>query len=128
MLIVGIMPLVADLDIGTIARAATISATFPAFIVYWVVTRIPDRYPEAYARSMFNMNRFWLWTLFVVSELSSVVGVYFLAQDLPSTVIITVLVWVALSVCYYPLRRSYLRKKGIDLDANTQNPSIFETG
>ncbi|MGK0221220.1 MAG: APA family basic amino acid/polyamine antiporter [Limisphaerales bacterium] len=128
MLIVGITPLVADLDIGTIARAATISATFPAFIVYWVVTRIPDRYPEAYARSIFKMNRFWLWTLFLVSELSSVVGVYFLAQDLPSTVIITILVWVSLSVCYYPLRRSYLRKKGIDLDANTQNPSIFETG
>jgi APA family basic amino acid/polyamine antiporter len=128
MLIVGITPLVADLDIGTIARAATISATFPAFIVYWVVTRIPDRYPEAYARSIFKMNRFWLWTLFLISELSSVVGVYFLAQDLPSTVIITILVWVSLSVCYYPLRRSYLRKKGIDLDANTQNPSIFETG
>jgi APA family basic amino acid/polyamine antiporter len=128
MLIVGITPLVADLDIGTIARAATISATFPAFIVYWVVTRIPDRYPEAYARSIFKMNRFWLWTLFLASELSSVVGVYFLAQDLPSMVIITILVWVSLSVCYYPLRRSYLRKKGIDLDASTQNPSIFETG
>ena len=90
------------------------------------MTRIPGRYPEAYAQTIFKLNRFWLWTLFVVSEGASIVGVYFLAQDLPSTVIMVVVAWVLVSACYYPLRKRYLAKRGIDLDAKTQDPSIFE--
>ena len=126
MFVIGIVPLVAGLDIGDIARAATISATLPAFIVYWVVTRIPKAYPERYKESMFGMSSFWLWTLFAISELSSAVGVYFLAQDLSSRVVATLAAWILLSLAYYPLRKRYLAKQGIDLDALTRDNSIFE--
>ena len=61
------------------------------------------------------------------------VGVFFLAQDLSSTVIIVLTVWVAIAiaiaiaiaVAYYLLRKRYLASKGIDLDALTTDEEIF---
>jgi APA family basic amino acid/polyamine antiporter len=126
MLVIGIVPLVANLDIGDIARAATISASLPAFVVYWAVTRIPKRYPEQYAQSVFRLSQFWIWTLFVISELASVVGVYFLSKDLPTTVVVTLGLWIAASFSYYPLRKRYLAGKGADLDALTASTEVFE--
>lgn len=125
MLIVGIMPLVFGLDIGDIARAATISASFPAFIVFWVVTQIPKQYPQAYKQSVFQLSPFWMWGLFLFSEFASVVGVYFLSQDLSPTVIAVLAIWVVVAVAYYPVRRRYLAAKGIDLDRLTTNDDIF---
>lgn len=126
MLIIGIGPLIADLEIAVIAKAATIAASLPAFILYWVITRIPSRYPEQYKKSIFKLKPFWIWALFVFSELSTGVGVYFLSIDLPDTVIITLAIWVALTILYYPLRKRYLAKTGIDLDMRTSDTGIFE--
>ena len=126
MALIGIGPLLAGLDIGEIARAATIAASFPAFIVYWVITRIPKRFPEAYQRSMFKPSQFWIWVLFGFSELSAIVGVYFLSRDLSSAVIITLALWIIVSIAYYPLRKRYLARQGIDLDKLTSDPAIFE--
>jgi APA family basic amino acid/polyamine antiporter len=126
MLLIGIGPLLAGMNIGDIARAATISASFPAFIVFWVVTKIPKQYPDEYKKSMFNLSQFWIWLLFVVSELSMVVGVYFLSQDLSPTVVKILAGWIVLSILYYPLRRRFLAKKGFDLDKLTTDDSIFK--
>jgi amino acid transporter len=125
MLLVGVVPLIAGLDIGDIARAATISASLPAIFVYWAITRIPREYPRQYAQSIFAFSPFWLWTLFVVSELSLFVGVYFLAQDLSASVVITLAVWVLVTVAYYPMRRAYLQRQGFDLNAATMDRGIF---
>jgi APA family basic amino acid/polyamine antiporter len=125
MLIVGIMPLVFGLDIGDIARAATISASFPAFIVFWAVTQIPKQYPQAYKQSVFQLSPFWMWGLFLSSEFASVVGVYFLWQDLSPTVIAVLAIWVVVAVAHYPGRRRYLTAKGVDLDRLTTNDDIF---
>ncbi len=125
MLLVGVIPLAAGLDIGDIARAATISASLPAFLVYWVITRMPDKFPEEYNRSLFKMNRFWIWTTFVISELSSVVGVYLLSRDLSNVVLITLGSWIFLSIVYYPVRRKYLKTRGIDLEVLMTDAGIF---
>ena len=127
MLAVGAMPLIFGLDIGDIARAATISASFPAFIVFWVVTQIPKKYPEAYKLSVFQLSQGWMWALFLFSEFASVVGVYFLAQDLSTTVIVVLMLWIAIAVAYYPLRKRYLASKGIDLDVLTTDEEIFRS-
>ena len=127
MLAVGAMPLIFGLDIGDTARAATISASFPAFIVFWVVTQIPKKYPEAYKQSVFQLSQGWMWALFLFSEFASVVGVYFLAQDLSTTVIVVLMLWIAIAVAYYPLRKRYLASKGIDLDVLTTDEEIFRS-
>ena len=127
MLAVGAMPLIFGLDIGDIARAATISASFPAFVVFWVVTQIPKKYPEAYKQSVFQLSQGWMWALFLFSEFASVVGVYFLAQDLSTTVIVVLMLWIAIAVAYYPLRKRYLASKGIDLDVLTTDEEIFRS-
>lgn len=126
MLAIGIVPLLTHLDVGEIARAAIISASLPAFIVYWAILRIPEDFPEHYRQSAFRPSRFWLWVLFVAAELSTAIGVFFLAQDLPVSVIVTLALWIALSIAYYPLRKRYLAKQGIDLDQQTSNPEIFD--
>jgi len=126
MALIGVVPLLVGLDIGDIARAATIAASFPAFILYWVITRIPERFPEEYKRSLFRPSRFWIWVLFGFSELSAFVGVYFLSRDLSREVIITLATWVIVSIAYYPLRKRYLAKRGIDLDKLTSDPAVFD--
>jgi len=127
MLLVGVIPLLAGLDIGEIARAATIASSLPAFIVYWVVTQIPKKYPREYEESLFKLKPFWLWFFFIASEVSSVIGVYLLSQDLPVVVLGILLLWIALSACYYPLRKRYLAKQGIDLEALITDRKIFHT-
>lgn len=126
MLIIGVIPLLTNLDIGDIARAATIAANLPAFIVYWAIIRIPEKYPDQYHQSVFSPGRFWLWVLFIVAEVSTAIGVFFLAQGLPASVIVTLAIWIAASVAYYPLRKRYLAKRGVDLDKLTADSIIFE--
>ena len=126
MLVVGIAPLLADLKIGDIARAASIAAALPAFFVYWAIMQIPDVYPERYAASWFGMRRSYLWGLFVVSQFANVVGVYFLAQDLQASVIWVLVIWSVLSLIYYPLRRWSLARRGQDLEARVTDTSMFD--
>jgi basic amino acid/polyamine antiporter, APA family len=126
MMAVGVIPLIVGLDIGDIARAATISASLPSIFVYWSLTRIHTRYPEQYANSMFNMKPVWIWALFVFSELSTFVGIYFLSKDLSSTVIWSLVIWSVIAVAYYPVRKRFLAKQGFDLDAATSDESIFQ--
>ncbi|MEM7019083.1 MAG: APC family permease, partial [Pseudomonadota bacterium] len=125
MLLIGIVPLIADLDIGDIARAATISASFPTIIVYWTITRIPARYPEQYKQAAFNLSPFWIWVLFFISEFATIVGIYFLSRDLSQSVIITLVVWITLSIAYYPIRQQYLARRGLDLNKLTTDSEIF---
>ncbi|HIG38958.1 MAG TPA: amino acid permease [Gammaproteobacteria bacterium] len=125
MMVVGVVPLIVGLDIGDIARAATISASLPSIFVYWALTRIHTRYPEQYANSMFNMKPVWIWSLFIFSELSTFVGIYFLSRDLSSTVIWSLVIWTIVAVAYYPIRKHFLAKQGFDLDAATSDDSLF---
>ncbi|MCP5068943.1 MAG: amino acid permease [bacterium] len=125
MLVVGVVPLIADLDIGVIARAATISATLPGLFIFWVITRIPEKFPAEYERSLLKLNRFWLWAFFIVSEALSIVGVAVLAQGLPLSVVLTLVIGFAAALAYYPMRKRYLARKGIDLDAVTSDRAIL---
>jgi len=125
MLIIGIGPLLAGFDIGELARAATLSASFPAFIVYWCVVQIPKKYPEEYASSTFKLSPVWLWAFFAFSMISTLVGIVFLAQTLSTRVAILFGLWIILSVAYYPLRRAWLARQGIDLDSLTTDQAIF---
>lgn len=121
MLAVGVVPLLADLDISVIARAATIAATLPGLFVFWVVTRIPTKFPADCERSTLKLGRFWLWSFFVVSELLSAAGVVLLSRGLPRSVVLTLVVALA----YYPARRRYLARLGVDLDTLATDPTIL---
>ena len=127
MFLVGVGPLLAGLDIGELARAATLSASFPAFIVYWSVVQIPKKFPEKYAASPFRLSPFWLWFFFAFSVISTLVGIIFLAQTLSARVAVLFACWILASLAYYPLRRAWLARQGVDLDALTTDREIFSS-
>jgi hypothetical protein len=58
--------------------------------------------------------------------ISMTIGVFLLSRDLSKPVLITLLVWIIFSVVYYPLRRSFLKGKGINLDALTSDPAVMK--
>ena len=127
MLALGIGPLLAGLNIGDLARAATLAASFPAFIVYWSVVQIPKKYPDKYAASSFKLSPFWLRFFFVFSVASTLIGIVFLAQTLSTSVVLLFGLWIVVSVSYYPLRRMWLARRGVDLDKLTTDRAIFES-
>ena len=124
-LVLGLIPLIAGLDIGAIARAVGIIAAFPTIVILWSVTRIPIKFPSVYARAIFKLSPFWIWAFFLSSTLSVLIGLVILAQGLTVPVLTTIIFWVCVSVAYYPIRRAYLRGKGVDLDYKTADLSIF---
>ncbi|QJB69258.1 APC family permease [Parasphingorhabdus halotolerans] len=124
-LILGLIPLIAGLDIGAIARAVGIITTLPTIIILWSITRIPLRFPDVYARAIFKLSPFWIWAFFLSSTLSVLIGLVILAQGLTVLVLVTIIFWVCVSVAYYPIRRVYLRGKGVDLDHKITDLSIF---
>ncbi len=126
MLGVGLVPLIVGIEIGELARAASIAASLPALFVYWAVLRIPHYYPERYARSFLKLPACALWILFFVSEGATLAGIYFLASDLSFGVIATLSTWTAAALAYYPLRKRYLRKRGVDLDKATTDKAVFD--
>jgi APA family basic amino acid/polyamine antiporter len=125
MLVIGVVPLVAGLDIEAIARAATISASLPSFFLYWAATRIPERFPRAYEQSMFKLSRTWIWVFFVLSLVSTLVGIVLLAQNLSALVLGTLGGWIVFTLLYYPIRRWFLQRRGFDLDASTTDPALL---
>jgi APA family basic amino acid/polyamine antiporter len=125
MLIIGVVPLVAGLNIEAIARAATISASLPSFFLFWAATRIPERFPRAYEQSLFKLGRTWIWVFFVLSQLSTLVGVILLAQNLSGLVLGTLGGWIVVAIVYYPIRRWFLSRSGFDLDASTSDPALL---
>jgi len=125
MLIIGVVPLLAGLNIEAIARAATISASLPSFFLYWAATRIPERFPRAYQQSMFKLSRSWIWVFFVLAQASTLVGIILLAQNLSALVLGTLGGWIVFAVIYYPIRRWFLKSRGFDLDASTSDPALL---
>ncbi len=125
MFLVGVMPLLADMNIADIARAASISANLPAFFVYWAVMKIPQQFPERYEASVFRMKPVYLWALYWFSQLSTALGVYYLARDLDPLVIWVVLGWITISLLYYPMRKTYLARRGQDLERAVTDPAVL---
>ena len=125
MLVIGVVPLLAGLNIEEIARAATISASLPSFFLYWATTRIPERFPRAYEESMFKLSRTWIWVFFLLSFVSTLVGIVLLAQNLSALVLGTLGGWIVFTLLYYPTRRWFLQRRGFDLDASTTDPALL---
>jgi len=126
MFAIGVIPLIAGLDIGAIARAATVAATLPALFVYWAITRIPSKYPQQYAQSLLPLSKSWLWGFFIFAMISSVTGSVVLLNGLPIYIICTLLGWFVLAFFYYPLRKYFLAKQGFDLDSACSDRALLE--
>jgi APA family basic amino acid/polyamine antiporter len=110
------------------ALAAVLSIMMIQIVLAWCVLRIPKKLPDLYKKSLFKFNSFWRWFTFIGTAITS--GFIFLMgvlldtmdkQGNPTQVPWVVLVFVGvlvLGVIWYLIRKSYLKSKGIDLDAN----------
>jgi len=109
-----------------LARAATLSASFPAVLVYIAVVQIPKKFPEQYKNSAFHLSPFWLWFFFWFSIIATLVGIWLLSQTLSATVLGLFFGWLFIAILYYPLRRAWLARQGLDLDQLTTDRAIFD--
>ncbi|WP_108812136.1 amino acid permease [Sphingorhabdus sp. Alg231-15] len=125
-LALGIIPLALGLEIGAIARAVGIITALPTILILWSVTRIPGKFPDAYAQAQFKLGSFWIWVVFILSAISVLIGLVILAQGLTQSVLWTIIFWVGISIAYYPIRRAYLNGKGVNLDRLTTDSDIFQ--
>ena len=82
--------------------------------------------PDRYAGALFKIPRKWIKPLFIFSEMSVVLGIIMLAYDLTMPVIITLVIWFIVCIVYYPIRRSFMRKRGVDLDVTTSDVLVFQ--
>jgi len=123
---IGVIPLLFDLKIDVIAKAATISAILPVMFVFWSLTKLPEKFPVEYQNSSFKLGKKWIWIAFVISELCMSIGIVFLAHDLSVGVLAVLAVWIVIAISYYPIRKRYLIGKGIDLDQTTRDTTIFQ--
>ena len=125
MLVLGIGPLVAGLDLGEIARATTIAASLPSVFVFYAISRIEARYPDYHAESRFKLNRFWNLVCLLISEIITIVGIVLLASDLSASTTFFFAGGIALAFAYYPLRRAYLARRGINLVERVTDSAIL---
>ncbi|GAB5487081.1 MAG: hypothetical protein Pars2KO_06510 [Parasphingorhabdus sp.] len=121
----GIIPLIAGLEISAIARAVGIITSFPTILILWSVMCIPKKFPEAYEKAVFKLSTFWRWFFFIFSTTSVLIGLVILTQDMTPVVLGAIAISIALSILYYPVRRAYMRGKGVDLDRRTTSSDIF---
>jgi hypothetical protein len=62
---------------------------------------------------------------FVLSLVSTLVGIVLLAQNLSALVLGTLGGWIVFTLLYYPIRRWFLQRRGFDLDASTTDPALL---
>jgi basic amino acid/polyamine antiporter, APA family len=125
------------IEIAGILMAATIDkyalASILAIMVIQIigaycVLRIPKKLPDLYKKSIFKFNGFWRWFIFlgtcITSGLILLMGIFLDMMDAkgnPTQVPWVVAIFVAVLVIgliWYYSRRSYLKGKGVDLEAN----------
>lgn len=127
-LIIEIVGILVAATIDKYALACVLALMLIQLISAWCVLRIPNKLPELYAKSIFKFNAFWRWFTFlgvvITSGFIMIMGIFLDMMDKdgnPTNVPYTVLVVAGvliIGIIFYFIRKSYLKGKGIDMDAN----------
>ena len=130
-LIVTILEILGVLIAATIdkyALACILAVMTIQIIGAWCVLRIPKKLPDLYKKSIFKFNGFWRWVTFLGTVITSgfvfLMGIFLDMMDdkgnptkMPWVVAIYVAV-IVVGIIWYYSRKSYLKGKGVDLEAN----------
>jgi basic amino acid/polyamine antiporter, APA family len=127
-LVLEVLGILVAATIDKYALACVLALMVIQIISAWCVLRIPNKMPELYKKSIFKFNGFWRWFTFLGVAITSgfimIMGIFLDMMDAkgnptntPWTLIIVVAVW-AIGLIFYLVRKSYLKGKGVDLDAN----------
>jgi basic amino acid/polyamine antiporter, APA family len=127
-LVLEVLGILVAATIDKYALACVLALMVIQIISAWCVLRIPNKMPELYKKSIFKFNVFWRWVTFLGVAITSgfivIMGIFLDMMDakgnpsnIPWTLIVVLAVWV-IGLIFYMVRKSYLKGKGIDLDAN----------
>jgi len=126
--IISILGILLAATIDKYALAAVLAVVTITIVLAWSVYKIPQKLPELYSKSLIKFNPFWRLFTFLGAVITSVflllMGILLDTMDAqgnPTKVPWVVFVFLgvlALGAIWYISRKSYLRGKGIDLDAN----------
>lgn len=112
------------------ALASVLATCLIQIILAWCVLHIPKKLPELYEKSIFKFNAFWRWFTYIGTLITCgiilLAGIFLDTLDAkgnPTKIPWVVLVFVCtllLGTIWYISRRTYLKRKGVDLDGNLQ--------
>ena len=131
LLVICILQIVGILVAATLdkyALADVLALMLVQVLLAWAVLRIPKKMPDLYKKAHIRFNSFWRWFTFVGATITSgfifLMAVFLDTMDkdgnptqMPWVVAVFLLILV-IGIIWYFVRRSYLKGKGIDLDAN----------
>lgn len=120
--IVAAVLVIFDFNIGTLLTAYSLLNLFCLLILFIPANRVHKLYPESFKHAGFKMKP-------CITKAMTVFGVLFCIWQLISTLmtldgkmLITIILWYAVWYAFYFYRRSSLKKKGFDLDAQMSTP------
>ena len=103
------------IPLGTLLSAFAVLTILFGIILFIPVIRLPKRYPNSYKSSYMKLSRGTTWVFIILGTVVSLYQIYSLmaALDLPTW--IALVSWMVFWYMYFFIRKSYLKKKGVDL-------------
>ncbi|MBW1880524.1 MAG: amino acid permease [Deltaproteobacteria bacterium] len=114
--VLSVVGVLAGMSLETLASYATLGGMMLLFPVLMAAIVLPRRFPDAYRRSAFKLRGPWRWICTGVGFLMVFFFSLVILVDLASVARVLVFVlFVVSGLLVYLLRRTWLRRRGIDL-------------
>lgn len=114
-------------SIGFYAVMTAVGILVLTVVLAIAACRLPSKLPDRYNSAYFKMPKPWLFTIAVISAVSSL-GFAFLVLTQAPVVGLVYLGWTVLIVVYYFLRIRWLKRKGFDWEGTVKRIPGFDEG
>ncbi len=103
--------------IGTLLSAFSLLTMLCGLLFFVAAVRFPKLYPHCYKNAYLKLTPTWIAIISVLGAAVSVWQIASIFMTIDVGMAVAIVLWVGGWYAFYFIRRAYLRKKGIDLDA-----------
>lgn len=111
MFLIGVAPVVLNLDMENIANAASALQQINAVLILVASVRLRAKFPDLHAASPFTLPRGLHWGLLIAGILVSALQFVLLTADLNATVVICTVLWVGSGAVWCAIRYPKVRDR-----------------
>lgn len=110
------------LSIGTLMSAYSLLTLLTGLILFVPALRVKKLYPKMYEKAYLKMSDTKLYILCALGIAVSLWQLYSLFATMQVSVLMTLMIWLACWYIYFFIRKSYLKKKNVDLNELMRRP------